>query len=78
MFLFRIKRLSKFLYRFLRDMSLSFVKTVVGNQAYRIHLTQMQGVCVNSARTAKDRNFTTTNPLANTALSQSERAYYLS
>ena len=78
MFLFRIKRLSKFLYRFLRDMSLSFVKTVVGNQAYRIHLTQMQGDCVNSARTAKDRNFTTTNPLANTTLSQSERAYYLS
>ena len=66
----------------LRDMSLSFVKTVVGNQAYRrlinIHLTQMYSDCVNSARTAKDRNFTTTNPLANTALSKSERAYYLS
>ena len=66
----------------LRDMSLSFVKSVVGNQAYRrlinIHLTQMYSDCVNSARTAKDRNFTTTNPLANTALSKSERAYYLS
>ena len=38
----------------------------------------MYSDCVKSARTAKDRNFTTTNPLANTALSQSERAYYLS
>ena len=33
---------------------------------------------LNSERTAKDRDVVTTNPLANTTLGQSERAYYLS
>lgn len=65
----------------LRDMSFSFVKAVVGTRAYCsliVDLTQMYSDCVKSMCTAKDRDFTTTNPLANTTLGQSECAYYLS
>ena len=51
----------------LRDMSLSFVKTVVGNQAYHslnIHLTQMYSDCVNSKHNATDHDVTTQgNPI---------------
>ena len=64
----------------LRDMSFSFVKAVVGNRAYCsliVDLTQMYSDCVKSVYTAKDRDFTTTNPLVNTTLGQSECAYYL-
>ena len=46
----------------LRDMSLSFVKTVVGNQAYHrlnIHLTQMYSDCVNRKHSATDHDVTT-------------------
>ena len=46
----------------LRDMSLSFVKTVVGNQAYHrlnIHLTQMYSDCVNRKHNATDHDVTT-------------------